>query len=75
MLMESTMTNPFLDDIEAIEEELRVREARENLLAYEMMVNPKYIPSKFHTFLCNEIQKFLETDTGHALDVLLLSVP
>lgn len=75
MLMELTMTNPFLDGIEAIEEELRIRKARENLLDYEMYVNPNYIPSKFHTFLCNEIQKFLETETGHALDVLLLSVP
>lgn len=69
------MTNPFLEDIEAIEEEIRIRKARDNLLEYEMIVNPNYIPSKFHTFLCNEIQKFLETDTGHALDVLLLSVP
>ena len=69
------LTNPFLDDIEAIEEELRIRRARESLLEYEMIVNPNYIPSKFHTFLCNKIQEFLETDTGHALDVLLLSVP
>lgn len=69
------MTNPFMEDIAAIEEELRIRRARENLLEYEMIVNPNYIPSKFHTFLCNEIQKFLETETGHAIDVLLLSVP
>lgn len=73
--LEPILTNPFLEDIEAIEEEIRIRKARDSLLEYEMIVNPNYIPSKFHTFLCNKIQEFLETETGHAIDVLLLSVP
>lgn len=71
------ITNPFLEslDLSVLEDEIRIRCARENLLDYEMYVHPNYKPSKFHTFLCSEIQKFLETETGHALDVLLLSVP
>lgn len=32
-------------------------------------------PSKLHRFLCDTVQKFVETDTGHAYDILLLSVP
>ena len=31
--------------------------------------------TKFHRWLCNEVQKFIETDTGNAIDILLLSVP
>ena len=69
--------NPFLDalDLEEIEEELRIRAARESLLDYELYVHPNYKASKFHTFLCNKVQEFLETETGHAIDVLLISVP
>lgn len=71
------IANPFMDaiDLDVLEEEIKIRKARENLLDYELYVHLNYRPSKFHTFLCAEIQKFLETDTGHALDVLLLSVP
>lgn len=31
--------------------------------------------TKFHKFLCEAIQDFIETDTGHACDILVLSVP
>lgn len=73
--------NPFLETIDAssyledIEEEIAARKARDRLLDYELYVHPNYKPSKFHTYLCDTVQEFLEQDTGHALDVLLLSVP
>lgn len=76
------LQNPFVDEINIneaflkdLDEEIRIREARDTLLGYELYVHNHYVPSKFHTYLCNTVQKFLETDTGHALDVLLLSVP
>lgn len=31
--------------------------------------------TKFHRYLCEAIQDFIETDTGHAYDILVLSVP
>ena len=69
--------NPFLSeiDISEIDEEIEKRLARENLLDYECYVNPNYIRSKFHTFLCNEVQKFMENKVSNGFDILLLSVP
>lgn len=31
--------------------------------------------TKFHRYLCEAVQSFIETDTGHAADILVLSVP
>jgi len=74
--------NPFIEplkpidfDVMSVEDEIQRRLARENLLDYEMYVHPKYVPSKFHTYLCNVVQDFILKETGHALDILLLSVP
>lgn len=74
------MVNPFLEQIdssglELIEDEIRIRQARKNLLDYELYVHPNYKVSKFHKFLCEKVQSFLEEETGHAIDILLLSVP
>lgn len=43
--------------------------------AYVKHTNNGYKVSKFHRFLCDTVQDFLETDTGHAYDVLILSCP
>lgn len=74
--------NPFnepmneLDyDIISIEDEIRRRLARDSLLEYEKYVHPNYKASKFHTYLCDTIQDFILKETGHAIDILLLSVP
>lgn len=67
--------NPFLDSLEIVEEEIRKREARKSLLEYECYVNPNYIKSKFHTFLCNKVQEFMERKISNGFDILLLSVP
>ena len=36
---------------------------------------PNYKESKFHKFLCKTVEDFMETETGHAFDILCLSVP
>lgn len=34
-----------------------------------------WVNSRFHRFLCTKVQEFLEEDTGHAIDFLILSCP
>lgn len=67
--------NPFLESINAIDKEILRRKVRRNFLDYVCETNQGYIPSKFHTFLCNTVQKFIETDVSSAFDILCLSVP
>ena len=70
------MENPFLDDdIESIERELQIRAARSSYLEYVKYTNTGYKESKFHNYLCDEIQKFIEKKDSPAFDILLLSVP
>ena len=67
--------NPFLEDIEALDREIAIREARISYLEYVKYTNNGYKESKFHNYLCNEIQKFIEKKDSEAFDILLLSVP
>ena len=70
------LENPFLDDdIEALEREILIRKARESYLEYVKYTNNGYKESKFHNYLCAEIQKFIEKKDSPAFDILLLSVP
>ena len=67
--------NPFLEPLEAVEEEIERRLARQSLLEYNCYVNPNYVRSKFHTFLCDKVQEFMEHKVSNGFDILLLSVP
>lgn len=69
------MINPFEMTLEAAQEELSIRRARRSYLSYVEMTNPGYIASRFHTYLCNEIQHFIDNDVSSGFDILLLSVP
>lgn len=57
--------------------ELLRRKLRKDYSAYCAYVNADhgFYMTKFHKYLCNEIQTFLETPTDKAMDILLLSVP
>ena len=35
----------------------------------------RWIKGKTVSYLCNEVQKFIETDTGNAFDILVISMP
>lgn len=61
--------------LEALEEELKIRNARSSYLEYVKYTNPGYIASKFHTYLANEVEHFMNTPSSEAVDILLLSVP
>ena len=37
--------------------------------------NGNWKPTKFHKYICDITQDFLEKDTGHAFDILVLSTP
>lgn len=71
------IANPFLDDVdlEALNDEINSRLARKSYLEYVKQTNQGYKESKFHNYLCNEIQKFIEKADSNAFDILLLSVP
>lgn len=43
--------------------------------AYVKHCNNGYKVSRFHRFLCDTVQDFIETETGHAYDILILSCP
>lgn len=42
---------------------------------YCEFVNTGWIPSKFHRYLCDRVQAFLERETDNAYDILVLSTP
>lgn len=67
--------NPFLTLREELETELKYRKARNDYYAYTQLTNFGFKPTRFHEYLCKEVQDFVETNTGNAYDILLLSVP
>ena len=59
-----------------LEGELFRRKLRKDYSAYVQYVNPGFCMTKFHHYLCDQIQEFVEMPpTGKAMDILLLSVP
>lgn len=69
------MVTELNEQLDAIEKELRIRRAREHYFDYVQYTTQGYKESKFHRFLCDSIEKFMLEDTGHAFDILCLSVP
>ena len=57
--------------------ELLRRKCRKDYGSYVAFANKDngFYMTKFHRYLCDEIQEFLETPTDKAMDILLLSVP
>lgn len=59
-----------------IEGEQYRRKCQRDYATYVQHSNPGFFMSRFHRYLCEEIQAFLETPcTNGAMDILLLSVP
>lgn len=65
------------DEKELLENTLAVRElARRHYADYLALVNaPNWKPTRMSTYLANEIQAFLEADTGNAYDILIVETP
>ena len=58
------------------EDEFAIECIRKSYAAYCYFVHKgKWMDTKFHTYLANKVQTFIETDTGHPYDVLVLSTP
>ena len=58
------------------EQKLALAVLRESYPAYCYFVHKeKWIDTKFHKFLANKIQTFVETETGNPYDILVLSCP
>ena len=76
----SIAANPFSpSEMIALEEQLRheklMRSCRADYYEYCVYSNVGFKRTRFHNFLCKKVQDFVETKTGHAYDILLLSVP
>ena len=64
------------EDLSLIRAELAKRElARRYYRSYLSYVNPGWIETRFSNFLADEVQRFIEADTGHAYDVLVVETP
>ena len=63
------------EQLQAINKELSIRKAREHYFDYVQYTTQGYKESKFHRFLCEKIEEFMNAVTGHAFDILCLSVP
>ena len=50
--------------------------AAKNYVDYVQLVHDGlWLKSRFGRFLCDEIQAFVEADTGHSYDILIVNVP
>ena len=58
-----------------IEEELAKRAARKHYYDYVKYTNPGFIDTRFHKFICDKIENFLNTNKNAAFDILLISTP
>ncbi len=58
-----------------LEGELKRRQLRKNYGDYVEYSNPGFYMTKFHRYLCDEIQAFLEHESDLAMEILCLSVP
>lgn len=69
------MTGVESDISNAIRGELQRRALRDDYSKYVSFVNEGFCMTKFHKYICTNVQEFLQVKTGKALDILLLSVP
>lgn len=58
-----------------LEGELLRRKCRNDYSQFVQYANPRFYMTKFHKYLCDQVQEFLDKPCTQALDILLLSVP
>lgn len=58
-----------------IDGEIKRRQLKKNYPAFVEFVNEGFCMTKFHRYVCEQVQEFLAYKSGKALDILLLSVP
>lgn len=61
--------------LNSIQGELKRRELIRSYPAFVQFVNEGFCMTKFHRYICEQIQEFLSVTTENAFDILLLSVP
>lgn len=60
---------------EGIAGELKRRELKRDYPSFVEFANEGFCMTKFHKYVCTQVQEFLSVRTGKAFDILLLSVP
>ena len=58
-----------------VEGEIKRRQLMRDFPSFVEFVNDGFCMTKFHRYVCEQVQEFLQIRTGKALDILLLSVP
>lgn len=59
-----------------VQDQARKELARRNYSDYvEYVHEGRWIKGRAVSYICDEVQKFIETDTGHAFDILTISIP
>ena len=66
-----------MNDEQFVRKEMARRElARRNFKDYlSLTQGPKWLATKFSTYVANEVQRFVEEDTGNAYDILVIETP
>ena len=87
MAYKKKRTDPIIEENEKLKRKKLAlmiaarRKVRDNYLKYVEFTNfsmnddARWLHSRHLDYLCTEIQKFIETDTGHPYDVLILNLP
>lgn len=60
---------------EGVSGEIERRRLKRDYPAFVETVNEGFCMTKFHKYVCSEVQEFLSVKTGKAFDILCLSVP
>lgn len=58
-----------------LEGEIQRRKLRKDYPAFVEFINEGFYMTKFHRYVCEQVQEFLSIKSSKALDILLLSVP
>jgi len=70
------LTSQEENELIKLSREIELEEARTNYTAYVQYVHDgRWIPGRVHKYVCDTVQKFIETNTGNAYDILILSLP
>ena len=60
---------------EGLEGEIKRRQLKRDYPSFVEFANEGFCMTKFHRYVCTQVQEFLSVKTGKAFDILLLSVP
>lgn len=74
--MTKKLTRREKEELAALLEERQRRQAKRSYPAYvEYVHKGRWIPAKHLLFVCSRVEKFIQEETGHPYDILVLQMP